>query len=74
MILIWWYVSDFFNFVYSLLSSVISWIVSIISVIVAAISFLFTLFFELPSFLKVPLIGVVSISVIYKLLGRGEQS
>lgn len=74
MVLIWWYVSDFFNFVYSLLSSVISWIVTVIGLISSGISFLFTLFFELPYFIQIPLIGVVSISVIYKLLGRGDQS
>lgn len=70
MILIWWYISDFFSFVFSTITTVVNWFVSVISLITACISFLGTLFNALPSLFKVSLVALVAVSVIYKLLGR----
>lgn len=70
MILIWWYVSDFFIFIFDTVSSVISWIVSVISLITSCVGFLGNLFLALPIIFKISLIALVAISVIYKLLGR----
>lgn len=73
MILIWWYISDFFNFIFDTVSSIISWIVSVISLITSCVGFLGNLFLALPTIFKVSLIALVAVSVIYKLLGREGQ-
>lgn len=70
MVLIWWYVSDFFGFIYEMLSSVIDWIVSVISLLTFCVSFLFKLVDVLPSAFTISLFALISISVVYKLLGR----
>lgn len=70
MVLIWWYISDFFNFIYELLSSVIDWILSLISLISFCVSFLFRLVDVLPTAFTISFIALISISVIYKVLGR----
>lgn len=74
MILIWWYVSDFFNFIFDIFSNVISWIVSVLSFITSCVSFLGNLFMALPTILKISLVALVAVSVIYKLLGRDGQA
>lgn len=73
MVLIWWYISDFFAFVFDLLSSVIGWIVSVIGLIGSCVVFLGSLINSLPTAFKISLIGLVAIAVIYKLLGREGQ-
>lgn len=70
MILIWWYISDFFGFIFDTVSSVIGWIVSVISLITSCVGFLGSLFMALPAVFKVSLIALVAVSVIYKILGR----
>lgn len=70
MILIWWYISDFFDFIFDTVSSVIGWIVSVISLITSCVGFLGDLFLALPTIFKISLIALVAISVIYKILGR----
>lgn len=70
MIRIWWYISDFFDFIFDIASSVVGWIVSVIGLITSCIAFLGDLFNAMPTFFKVSLIALVAVSVIYKLLGR----
>ncbi len=70
MILIWWYISDFFGFIFDIITSVISWITNVISLIMSCIGFLGNLFVALPAVFKISLIALVAVSVIYKLLGR----
>ena len=70
MILIWWYISDFFGFIFDIVSSVVGWIVSVIGLITSCVGFLGNLFLALPTIFKVSLIALVAVSVIYKLLGR----
>lgn len=74
MILIWWYISDFFSFIFDTVSSVIGWIVSVISLITSCVGFLGSLFLALPTIFKLSLIALVAVSVIYKLLGREGQN
>lgn len=70
MVLLWWYISDFFGFVFEMISSVIGWLVTVIQLIGSCIGFLFSLFDALPIVFKISLIGLVAVSVIYKILGR----
>lgn len=70
MILIWWYISDFFGFIFDIISSVVGWITNVISLIMSCIGFLGNLFVALPGIFKISLIALVAVSVIYKLLGR----
>lgn len=74
MVLIWWYVSDFFNFIYELFSSVIGWIVSIIGLITSCVGFLVDLIAVLPTAFSISFVAVVAVSVIYKVFGREGQS
>lgn len=73
MLLIFYFIRDFFGFVFEILSSVVGWFVSIISLIGSCIGFLGSLFVALPTLFKVSLIGLVAVSVIYKVLGREGQ-
>lgn len=70
MVLIWWYISDFFGFIYEMLSSVIGWIVSIITLITSCVGFLIKLVGVLPTAFTISFIALIAISVIYKILGR----
>lgn len=74
MILIWWYISDFFLFVYEIISSVISWFIEIFVLIGTCLAFVFEFIVELPVIITIPIIGVISVSIIYKIMGRGDQS
>lgn len=74
MILIWWYVSDFFNFVFDLLETVFWFINDTVGIMTDCISFLGRLFLVTPLIFKVSLLALASISVIYKLIGRESQS
>lgn len=73
MLLIFYFIRDFFAFVFEILSSVVGWFVSIISLLGSCIGFLGSLFLALPVLFKVSLIGLVAVSVIYKVLGREGQ-
>lgn len=73
MLLIFYFIRDFFAFVFEILSSVVGWFVSIITLIGSCIGFLGSLFLALPVLFKVSLIGLVAVSVIYKVLGREGQ-
>lgn len=73
MLLIFYFIRDFFAFVFEILSSVVGWFVSIISLLGSCIGFLGSLFLALPVLFKVSLVGLVAVSVIYKVLGREGQ-
>lgn len=73
MVLIWWYISDFFGFVYEMLSSVISWIISIITLITSCVGFLIKLIGVLPTAFTISFIALVAVAVIYKIFGREGQ-
>ena len=70
MVLIWWYITDFFNFIYELLSSVISWILSIITLITSCIGFLIKVVGVLPTSFTISFVALIAIAVIYKIFGR----
>lgn len=74
MILIWWYISDFFTFIYEILSSIIGWIVSIIGLITSCVGFLIKFVGVLPTAFTISLLALIALAVIYKLLGREGQS
>ena len=74
MILIWWYVSDFFVFIFELFSNIISWFDRVFAFITLCIHFLGLLFDALPTVIKILLVSLLAICVIYKLLGRDGQS
>lgn len=74
MILIWWYVSDFFKFVFGLIGTVVWFISDTVGIMGDCAFFLGRLFLVTPTIFKVSLVALVSISVIYKLIGRESQS
>lgn len=74
MILIWWYISDFFNFIFDTLSNFINYIGSVLDFLTDCISYLGKLFLKLPDAFIYPLLALVAISIIFKVLGRGDQS
>lgn len=73
MILIWWFLSDYYVFVFDIISSVVGWLVSVIGLLTSCVTFLGGLFNALPVIFRVSLVGLVAVSVIYKILGREGQ-
>ncbi len=70
MVLIWWYITDFFSFIYELLSSVIGWILSIITLITSCVGFLIKIIGVLPTAFTISFVALVAVAVIYKIFGR----
>lgn len=73
MVLIWWYISDFFGFVYDMISSIVVWIISIIGLITSCVGFLVKIIGVLPTTFTISFVALVAVAVIYKVFGREGQ-
>lgn len=70
MMLIFFYIYDFFAFIFEALKTVVGFITSIFSVIGSCLVFLKDFFGALPVMFWVPFLGLVAIGIVYKVLGR----
>ncbi len=73
MVLIYWYITDFFSFIFEAVKTIVSWLVSLFDMIGKAISFLFQVVDALPTVLVISFVGLIAVSVVYKFLGREGQ-
>lgn len=74
MVRIWWYITDFFNFIWEAIKTIVGFFDVVVDMITSSVEFLLNLASSMPYILIIPLSALIAISVIYKLLGRGEQS
>lgn len=73
MLIIYYYIRDFFLFIGNTVKFVFDLIVSLIGVLTASGDWLLTIVRSLPLFLIAPLVALVLISILYKVLGREGQ-
>lgn len=73
MVLIWWFISDFFGFIFDAIQTIVSWLTSMFSIIGSCLNFLSDLIESLPTVLTVSFIGITAVAVLYKFLGREGQ-
>lgn len=73
MVLIWWFVRDFFIFIYTFLQTIIQWLSGFIWAISSSVGFLFKIVNVLPTAFTVSFIALVGIAVLYKIFGREGQ-
>lgn len=74
MILIWWYISDFFNLIWESFKIIVDWFEILIDIFVNSFSFIADISVALPIVFIFPVVALASLSLIYKFLGRGDQS
>lgn len=74
MVIIWYYIRDFFVFCGDVIKFVFDLIYSVIGVLTASASWLVTVISSLPALFVIPLTALVVISILYKVLGRENQS
>lgn len=74
MLIIYYYIRDFFLFVGGTIKFIFDLIMSIIDVVKASGNWLIDIIQSLPLILVVPLVALVIIAILYKVLGRESQS
>lgn len=74
MLIIYYYVRDFFLFVGNIIKFGFDLIVSIIGVVKSAGEWLISIIQSLPALIVVPVVALVIIAILYKVLGRESQS
>ena len=74
MAIVYYYVRDFFSFIGDVVTFVFNLIMSLIGVLAAAAQWLFDVVTSLPLILIVPVTALIVISILYKVLGRENQS
>lgn len=74
MVIIWYYIRDFFLFLGNIVKFIFDFIVALIDVVKAAGEWLIDVIHSLPVILVVPLVALVIIAILYKVLGRESQS
>lgn len=74
MVIVFYYVRDFFLFIGGILVFVFDLIMSIVDLLVACASFLGNLLLSLPTVVQVGGSALIIVCVLYKILGRESQS
>lgn len=74
MAFVYWYIRDFFIFLGRIIIFIISLIWSVIEILISAVSFLGKIVASLPIWLSVPAGALIVVCVLYKILGRENQS
>ena len=70
MVLVYYYVRDFFLFIGQIIVGFFSLIWNLILVLIKCVTFLTSLIAHVPLVLSIPLGAVIVIAVLYKVLGR----
>ena len=74
MVVIWWYISDFFGFIWNAINVIVDFFEILVEIITSSFGFIINVAGAMPLILILPISALAAISVIYKLLGRGDQS
>lgn len=74
MVVIWWYISDFFTVIFELISEFISLIVFICGFLTNCIDYLFEFISAFPLPFLVGGFSIALVAIAYKILGREGQS
>lgn len=74
MAFVYWYIRDFFIFLGRIIIFIVSLIWSVIEILISAVSFLGKVVSALPIWLSVPAGVLIVVCVLYKILGRENQS
>lgn len=74
MAFVYWYIRDFFVFLGRIIIFVVSLIWSVIEILISAVAFLGDVVASLPLWLSVPAGVLIVVCVLYKILGRENQS
>lgn len=70
MKILYWYISDFFSFIANILVFVFEVLGSCIGLIKDCLTGIVNLFTSMPGIFYVPFVALISIGLIYKILGR----
>ena len=74
MVIVYYYIRDFFGFVGDVLKFIFDFIMSLVGVLAASASWLISVITSLPALFVIPLTALVIISILYKVLGRETKS
>ncbi len=74
MAFVYWYIRDFFIFLGRIIIFVVSLIWSVIEILISAVAFLGKVVSSLPVWLSIPAGVLIVVCVLYKILGRENQS
>lgn len=74
MAFVYWYVRDFFLFIADLIKTVFELLENVLNILIAAVSFLVKVIGSFPVFITVPVGALIIVCVLYKILGRENQS
>lgn len=74
MAFVYWYVRDFFLFIADLIKTVFELLENVLNILIAAVSFLINVIGSFPVFITVPVGALIIVCVLYKILGRENQS
>ncbi len=73
MVVIFWYISDFFTSIFDIIDSLSEWCLILVDMAIECVSFLLDLVFLLPVSFSISSVALVAVAVIYKVLGREGQ-
>lgn len=74
MAFVYWYIRDFFIFLGRIIIFVVSLIWSVIEILISAVAFLGKVVVSLPAWISIPAGVLIVVCVLYKILGRENQS
>ena len=73
MVVIFWYISDFFTSIFYIISSLSEWGLILVNMAVKCVGFLLDLVFLLPVSFSISSVALIAVAIIYKVLGREGQ-
>ena len=73
MVVIFWFITDFFTSLFDIIVALSEWGLIIVNLLKSCISFLFDLVLLLPTSFTISSFALIAVAVVYKILGREGQ-
>lgn len=70
MLVIYWYISDFFTFIVEMVQTLVGFITTLFDIVYQSILFIGLLLNALPTVFTVSVGGIIALCIFYKVIGR----